>query len=421
MTEQTKEAMRSAWWSIYIWDRMLGALRYEEPLIKDHECQVRLLGNSKVLPHSQDHSQVMEIALMSSAETFIPSPRNLCIDNYLILLTKINTRVLNFAIDDSIKPFSSQYYQKELLITASLNEWYSAIPDKVKYVVRDISGDAPPTDKATWKRAFMMILYYCHKIAVPKVALLANIEENPDLAASSNAAREIFMAARELHDILQGFLKHNPSFLHAPPFIAPCLFAAGVLVLLLGRLNLTPNDATTIDAIYVTIVNCINLHATLFNVGNAQKMLLEHLSLCQDPTLMVMVIKSLRNMRGDTTEALSREILGGDDDQDDPNDSIHPSLHSSPRMVSSVPQSAINSPHSSVGGGNRMQPPYSPHITQGNPIINNNPINTPMMFNDPSILQNVAQMQSPFAEMMMVGLNSSTSIEEAIDFSTIFG
>ncbi|KAJ3306858.1 hypothetical protein HDV03_003895 [Kappamyces sp. JEL0829] len=384
LSEEHKDIMRATWWTVYMADRMLSALRFEPPLIKDVDCGVRLPISASNMNHPQDHIDKLQIAIMSSTEWYVPTPRNLSTEAYLLLLVKIHGRIIAFSQDtksERIAMTQAEFLFRESALSAALRDWYAAIPDNVRNVLVDIKGDtSPPDPKATWGHAYIMILYYCIKLYLPKQSLLANIQENALLAASCSAAREVFLAGCDLAAILQCFLKLNPEFKHVPPFVASCIFGAGLMVLIVSRMNLNPNDVAMAEVALSTFSACLNQHATLFNIGNPQKALLDRLATCRDPLLLVIAIKSLKNMKGDTVSSLSTDMLVASDEPDeDDNFPVDPQRFNNPLQIPQVSTNLLGS------------------------------------FSDSALLESVAQMANPYASLLIGG---GTVVQD--DFSNIF-
>lgn len=375
------------------------ALRFEAPVIKDRDCLVRLPVNPAVVAHPQDHMETLEIAIMSSSSLHIPTPANLSLTSYLLILIKIKSHIISFSQEsqnNAAKQTSEDAIYKESVLLASLDGWLQAVPDSVRNVVAEISRDEPPADpKVVWKNAFMMILYYCVKLYIPKRRLVRNIEQNAGWAASSAAAGEVFMASKNLCAILHGFLKHNPSFLYVPQFVAPCLFGAGLMVLLISRLQLNAADASTAELSFKTIVACINQHALLFNIGTAQKLLLDQLATCKDPLLLCIAIKSLKNIQGESKTSISSDILVANDGLEEEEQDLDVARFNTP-LQSAQQLHMYSQPH--------LQPAL---------LVPDH--HDSASFTSPVLLQNVASMQSPFGNMMLCG-----GTEGMDDFQSFF-
>jgi hypothetical protein len=390
LSEENKEVMRCTWWTVYLGDRLLSALRFEPPMIRDEDCHALLPSIPGQFYHPQDQIDTLQVSLMSSKEWYIPSPRNLSVSAYLLLLVKIHSRIIIFsqeAKDPRNKLSKSEYLYRECTIASSLRDWYAAIPDKVRNVVQEINGDKSIKDpKVTWKFAFIMTLYHCVRIYLPKRTLLGNIKENVTLAASSSAARDIFLAGCDVSAIIQGFMKHNPSFHYAPPFIASCIFGAGLMLLVVSRLNLNPNDIQIANMNVQTCIACLNQHATLYNIGSSQKLLLERLQTCQEPVLLVLAMNSLKNLKGDAVPSIANNMLQADDGTEDLDQT-------------------------------EEQQPLSLNALLSSPNI---PYQGPRGFAEPALLESVAQMANPYADLMMgVQMNPDFGFDQMFNFSDL--
>jgi Fungal specific transcription factor domain len=313
LTDDSKEIMRGTFWTVYMADRMLSALRFEPPMVKESDIGVTLPSLPGAVYHPQDNMNELQIAIMSSDEWYIPTPRNLSVNAYLLILVKIHGRIIAFSQEqksDKKTVPNSDFLFRESALSASLRDWYAAIPEFVRNVLNQINNDKPPLDPVqTWHAAFIMILYYCIKIYLPKQSLLKNIEENIQLASSCSAAREIFLAGCNLADILQSFLKHNPEFLFVPPFVASCIFGTSLMTLIVSKLNLNPTDIIRARENLVIFSSCLHQHASLYNIGNAQKAILDRMMTCDNVTLLFFAIKNLRNMKGESVAAMSSDVL----------------------------------------------------------------------------------------------------------------
>jgi hypothetical protein len=390
LSEENKEVMRCTWWTVYLGDRLLSALRFDPPLIRDEDCSALLPSVPGQFYHPQDKMDILQIALMSSKEWYIPSPRKLSISAYLLILVKIHSRIIAFSQeskDPRNKLSRSDYLYRECAIASSLRDWYAAIPDQVRNVVQEINGDKPIKEpKVTWKFAFIMILYNCIRIYLPKRSLLANIKENVGLAATSSAARDIFLAGCDVAAIIQGFLKNNPSFHYVPPFVASCVFGAGLMLLVVSRLNLNPNDIQIAHMNVQTCIACLTQHSNLYNIGTSQKALLERLQTCQEPVLLVLAMNSLKNLKGDAIPSISNNMLQADDGNDDLLDHEEPPI-------------PLNS----------LIPPAMPY--QG-----------ARGFAEPALLESVAQMANPYSDLMMgVKVNDDFGFDQMFNFADLPG
>ena len=239
----------------------------------------------------------------------------------MILLLKIETRIIAVTQDGNGRRSnltdSERLYRIEC-IAGSLRDWYNSIPDNLRNVHLEISGEVPPNNPDdVWFRVFVMFLYHCIKIFLRKRALLTNVRENGALAATSSAAKDIFLAGCDIAVLLQGFLAHNPNFYYCPPFIASCIFGAFLMVLVVSRLNLNPNDIQLLNIHMQTYMACLNQHIALYNIGANQKGFIERLKMCQDPVLLVMALSSLKNLKGDMVPTMaSASLLTGDNSND---------------------------------------------------------------------------------------------------------
>ena len=321
LSEDQKEIMRRTWWTVYLGDRILSSLRFEPPMIRDEDCLIHFPADPSHNMHPQDRFESLSIGIMSSTDWFVPSPRGLSIQCYLIILLKIETRIISMTQD--VNGRRSKLTESESLyriesIAGSLRDWYSSLPENLRNVHLEINGDfAPSNPDDVWFRVFIMFLYHCIKIFLRKRALIANVRENGVLAATSSAAKDIFLAGCDIAVLLQGFLTHNPNFYYCPPFIASCIFGAFLMVLMVSRLNLNPNDLQLLNIHMKTYMACLNQHIALYNIGADQKGFIERLQMCQDPVLLVMALSSLKNLKGDMVPTMaSGSLLTGDDSND---------------------------------------------------------------------------------------------------------
>ena len=200
--------------------------------------------------------------------------------------------------------------------------------------------------------------------------MLSNVRENGTLAATSSAAKEIFLAGCDIAVLLQGFLTHNPNFYYCPPFIASCIFGAFLMVLVVSRLNLNPNDIQLLNIHMQTYMACLNQHIALYNIGTNQKNFIERMKMCQDPVLLVMALSSLKNLKGDMVPTMqSTSLLTGDSLNDN--------------EVDDLPPMTLQGMRYNLG--------------------------------DPTLLQSVAQMSNPYTDLM-VGLE----VSDEQNFNQIF-
>jgi hypothetical protein len=376
LSEEQKEVMRCTWWSLYMGDRIMSALRYEPPLIDDLDCKVQL-PNLKEL-HPQDFSSKVQITLMSTKEWYIPSPRNYSPTAYLIILLKIHNRIIKLSQEIKDRPNAEHdYFYRENAISGSLRDWYAAIPNNVRNAYHEISKPEPPTDpKATWYYAYIMIIYHCVRIYSKKRIITMNIQENVTLAASSSAAREIFLASCDLTAILQGFSKHNSNFYYVPSFLASCVFGAGLMIMVISRLQLNSKDLAVCRLNLQTAIACLGRYNELYNHGYDQKRVLEKLSTCHDPVLLLLALKSLRNLKGDFFTQGSDNMLSVD-------------------------------PEVSGEDVNLTFHPYNPSSNGG------------QQFKNAELLESVAQMANPFSDLMMgVSSKNEISLEGLFRFPT---
>jgi hypothetical protein len=349
------------------------------PLIRDEDCLAYLPASPGLFTHPQDHADSLSIGLMSSSDYYVPSPRNLGVRSYLLILVKIQTRIISLSHDAKTKRTHMTEYERLYRLEAiagSLRDWYAAIPDKLRNVHQELSGDGPKFNpQETWFNVFVMFLYHCVKIYLHKRSLFANVRENVTMAASSSAAKEIFLAGCDIALLLQGFLKYNPNFLHAPPFIASCIFGAALMVLIVSKLNLNPNDIVLSNLHVQTFLTALNQYSSLYNIGTGQKALFEHLQSCQDPVLLVMALSSLKNLKGDIVpQAGSESLLAGDNGED--NDQIEDFHNSPPRIPSS------------------------------------------RAFAESSLLESVAEMANPYSDLMVgMPLKEDAMFEQMFNFS----
>ena len=171
LSEESKEIMRGTFWTVYVGDRMLSALRFEPPMIKEQDVLVKLPSTPGAVYHPQDNMDELQIAIMSSDEWYIPTPRNLSVHAYMLILVKIHGRIIAFSQETKSEKAvlsKSDFLFRESALSASLRDSYAAIPDFVKNVVAEISSETPPLDPSlTWPAAYIMILYYCIKIYLP--------------------------------------------------------------------------------------------------------------------------------------------------------------------------------------------------------------------------------------------------------------
>jgi hypothetical protein len=379
LSDEQKEIMRCTWWSVYLGDRLLSALRFEPPLIKDEDCLVTLPCIPGQICHPQDQMDSLQAAIMSSKEWYVPTPRNLSIGAYLLILVKIHGRIIAFS-QESKNPRNrlskADYLYRESAIASALRDWYASIPEHVRNVAQEINSDTPPVNPdITWKNAFIMTLYNCIRIYLPKRTLFYNIKENVTLAATSSAARDIFLAGCDVSIILQGFMKHNPQFLFVPPFIASCVFGAGLMLLVISRLHLNPNDVKLAQLNVQACLTCLNQHAVLYDIGTSQKALLEKLHTCQDPVLLVLAISNLKNMKGDVIPSIQNSMLQFDT-EDEPLDSLD--------QVQQMNSLSFQSMNTNV-------------------------------YTDSALLESVAHMSNPFAELMM-GVTDDVSFDQMFHF-----
>ncbi|KAI8897926.1 hypothetical protein BC833DRAFT_591862 [Globomyces pollinis-pini] len=381
MSEENKEMMRRTWWSIYFGDRLLSALRYENPIITDAQCLIRLPShptNQFPQAHPQDYKELLEVGIMSSDELYVLTLRNLSVNAYTVILVKIHSRIAHITTNlkgHSKKKSQALFLLREMTIRSALNDWHNALPDSIRNVLQEINSDIPPADpKTTWNNAFLMFLYHAIKCDLPKLSLFRNIETDANLAASCTAAREVFLSACDCAAILQGFLKHNPSFSYVPPFLAYCIFGVGIMILVVSRMNLNPNDISMADLSYQTIKASLAQQSALYNIGTQQKILLERFETCRDPVLLVLAIKSLGNLRGDS-------------------------------LVDSKVDMLVPSPEEEL---------------DEHPLFNQ-PTSQPMQmeaFGNSELLESVAEMSNPYADLMMgVGLNNDVKFDAMFDFS----
>jgi hypothetical protein len=299
-------------------DRILSALRFETPLIKDTDCQALFPTSPTTFNHPQDRMNETQLALMSSTEWYTPTPRNLSSPYcYLIILVKIHSRIITLS-QRTHETTKNDFYYQESAIRGSLRDWYNAVPDEIRNVYAEISKDTPPVNpKKTWFNAFIMILYNCIRMYNEKRDLFLNIEENVALAASSSAAREVFLSGCDLAGILSGFLKYNPSFFYAPPFVAASVFGAGLMVMIVSRLDLNPNDVQMSGMHLQAIISTLTQHSVLYNIGTDQKIVLERLLTCHDPILLTLAMKSMKNMKGEVYSESSANMLSLDAEDPD--------------------------------------------------------------------------------------------------------
>ncbi|KAJ3259960.1 hypothetical protein HK103_001470 [Boothiomyces macroporosus] len=390
LTDEQKEIMRRTWWTVYLGDRILSALRYESPLIKDEYCLVRLPASPESVFHPQDKMEILETSIMSSNEWYIPTPRNLAHESYLIILVKLHGRIIALSKENKstrTKLSQAEYLFRECSLSSALRDWYAACPDSIRNVLQDINKDTPPANpKKVWNNAYIMILYYCIKLYLPKKSLLDNIQENVQLAASSSAARETFLAGCDCAAIVQCFLKHNPSFHYVPPFIASCLFGAGIMLLVVSRMNLNPNDVALAEFSYQTVVTSLAQQSALYNIGTSQKALLDRLETCRDPVLLVLAIKSLKNMKGEAYATSSSEMLLADPDE------------ISGATMDALSDGPLDTQFRSMGV----------------------PMNMGMTaYANTELLETVAELSNPYAELLMgVGMsNPEPTFDQLFDFS----
>lgn len=298
---------------------------------------------------------------MSSEDFFIPCPRGLTVPCYELLLLKIHGRILSLGQGSVSK---GQMLLRGQMLRRSLDDWYSAIPDSLKNVPAEIQAEPTGiTDpRTTWHHAFIMVMYHCVCIDLSKPAFLNNIQEDLGLATSSTATREVFISGIACSNIIQAFLKNNPSFQFVPPFIHVCIFGVGLMLLLLSRMQINHNDVSLAEIGFRSMHLALGQYSLGFQLCGPQKALLDRFMNCNDPVLLVLAIKSLKNLKGETKTTVPTDILVADDasEEEEGETSVNAPLH---QQASSLP--------------------------------------TSLSYNDPSFLESVASMSTPYADLMM--------------------
>ena len=143
------------------------------------------------------------------------------------------------------------------------------------------------------------------------------------------------------------------------------------MILVVSRMNLNPSDISRGEENLVIYQSCLHQHATLYNIGNAQKAILERMLTCRDPILLCFAIKNLRNMKGESLTTMSSDVLVAFEEDEADN----------------------------------LQPP-APVYSSTSPVFGG--------YGDSALLESVAMMANPYGDLM---IGTGGDFSEIFDFS----
>ncbi|KAJ8327632.1 hypothetical protein QVD99_003671 [Batrachochytrium dendrobatidis] len=272
-----------------------------------------------------DRDIEIEVASNSLAGCFVPCKPGCSVAvSYLTIqriMSKIGVTVQLFGIlqAKSKKALDASQHQQDqrlVLLEASLNGWWYAIPDSVRRFSQHLAlyhsshnNEIPPSSRPsigindeldltipqTWRPIMILVQAHLGRILIRQERWATAILNNPVTAPTSLAFRESLHAAFEASFILS-LVTHHRVFSMISPMFRIQLSDLAVFFMIASKLRLDAQENTRVSEGLVTLANIFsNINcAWTETMTKINALMLDHLSTFDDPVKMMMRLDEIR-------------------------------------------------------------------------------------------------------------------------------
>ncbi|KAJ3417508.1 hypothetical protein HDV05_003372 [Chytridiales sp. JEL 0842] len=240
-----KEAGRRLWWHIYAIDRYCG-LGYKTDdgamVIKDEDCSIYFPCNHAVWDIALSNHDPLQIAVVSSAELYMPGLPNQSYSGYFVLLMKLLGRVANHTIKyrKLDRKSTSAIANLDLecsIIDDSFQAWYKSLPGDFRDTSFVDLWDIKTVPFSSWITLWNLFVYHGCRLILHRPKMMDDLRRNPNVVTKSPSYLICLDSSNETTTLIRKVLISNPSFACFPGACGFFAYQTGLMHVMSGILS----------------------------------------------------------------------------------------------------------------------------------------------------------------------------------------